>query len=59
MMHLQDAKRARLVAGVGGVLYLIIIVLGIIVLGALDEAVVRGDLAHGARCLTLFLSFQT
>lgn len=54
MMHLQDAKRARLVAGVGGVLYLIIIVLG-----ALDEAVVRGELAHGARCLTLFLSFQT
>ena len=37
MMHLLDAKRARLVARVGGVLYLIIIVLG-----ALGEVVVRG-----------------
>ncbi|MGH8310622.1 MAG: DUF4386 family protein, partial [Steroidobacteraceae bacterium] len=36
-MNLLDAKRARLVARVGGVLYLIIIVLG-----ALGEAVVRG-----------------
>ena len=39
MMHLLDAKRARLVARVGGVLYLIIIVLG-----ALGEAVVRGSI---------------
>ena len=38
-MHLLDAKRARLVARVGGVLYLIIIVLG-----ALGEAVVRGSI---------------
>lgn len=36
-MHFLDAKRARLVARVGGVLYLIIIVLGL-----LGEAVVRG-----------------
>lgn len=39
MMDLLDAKRARLVARVGGVLYLIIIVLG-----ALGEAVVRGSI---------------
>ena len=39
MMHLVDAKRARLVARVGGVLYLIIIVLG-----ALGEVVVRGSI---------------
>src|SRR4051794_40989659 len=39
MMHLLDAKRARLVARVGGVLYLIIIVLG-----ALGEGVVRGSI---------------
>jgi Domain of unknown function (DUF4386) len=38
-MNLMDAKRARFVAGVGGVLYLIIIVLG-----ALGEAVVRGSI---------------
>jgi hypothetical protein len=38
-MNLIDAKRARFVAGVGGVLYLIIIVLG-----ALGEAVVRGSI---------------
>ncbi len=35
----MDSKRARFVAGVGGVLYLIIIVLG-----ALGEAVVRGSI---------------
>jgi hypothetical protein len=39
MMHLLNAKRARLVARVGGVLYLIIIILG-----ALGEAVVRGSI---------------
>jgi hypothetical protein len=39
MMHLLDAKRARLVARVGGVLYLIIIVLG-----ALGEGVVRSSI---------------
>jgi hypothetical protein len=39
MMHLLDAKRAQLVARVGGVLYLVIIVLG-----ALGEAVVRGSI---------------
>ena len=39
MQHPLDAKRARLVARVGGVLYLIIIVLG-----ALGEAVVRGSI---------------
>ena len=39
MMPLLDARRARLVARVGGVLYLIIIVLG-----ALGEAVVRGSI---------------
>lgn len=39
MIHLLDAGRARLVARVGGVLYLIIIVLG-----ALGEAVVRGSI---------------
>ena len=38
-MNLMDAKRARSVARVGGVLYLIIIVLG-----ALGEAVVRGSI---------------
>ena len=38
-MNLMDAKRARFVARVGGVLYLIIIVLG-----ALGEAVVRGSI---------------
>src|SRR5687767_8369387 len=38
-MNLLDAKRARFVARVGGVLYLIIIVLG-----ALGEAVVRGSI---------------
>jgi hypothetical protein len=39
MMHPLNAKRARLVARVGGVLYLIIIILG-----ALGEAVVRGSI---------------
>jgi hypothetical protein len=39
MMHLLNAKRARLVARVGGVLYLVIIILG-----ALGEAVVRGSI---------------
>lgn len=39
MMQLLNAKRARLVARVGGVLYLLIIVLG-----ALGEAVVRGSI---------------
>jgi hypothetical protein len=39
MMHLLDAKRAQLVARIGGALYLIIIVLG-----ALGEAVVRGSI---------------
>jgi len=39
MTHLLDAKRATLVARVGGVLYLIIIVIG-----ALGEAVVRGSI---------------
>lgn len=39
LMRLLDAKRARVVARVGGVLYLIIIVLG-----ALGEAVVRGSI---------------
>jgi hypothetical protein len=39
MMYLLDAKRARLVARVGGVLYLIIIVFG-----ALGEAAVRGSI---------------
>ena len=38
-MNLMDAKRARFVARVGGVLYLIIIVLGV-----LGEAVVRGSI---------------
>lgn len=38
-MNLLDAKRARFLARVGGVLYLIIIVLG-----ALGEAVVRGSI---------------
>ncbi|MDP9176520.1 MAG: DUF4386 domain-containing protein [Gemmatimonadota bacterium] len=38
-MNLLDAKRARLVARVGGVLYLVIIVLG-----AVGEAVVRGSI---------------
>jgi hypothetical protein len=38
-MHLLNAKRARLVARVGGLLYLIIIILG-----ALGEAVVRGSI---------------
>src|SRR5688572_12472037 len=39
MLQLIDAKRARHIARVGGVLYLIIIVLG-----ALGEAVVRGGI---------------
>lgn len=39
MMRMLDAKRARLVAKIGGVLYLIIIFLG-----ALGEAVVRGSI---------------
>jgi hypothetical protein len=38
-MHVLDAKRARLVARVGGALYLVIIVLG-----ALGEAVIRGSI---------------
>ena len=38
-MQLEDAKRARLIARVGGVLYLIIIVLG-----ALGEGLVRGSI---------------
>ncbi len=38
-MHVLDAKRAKVVARVGGVLYLIIIILG-----ALGEAVVRGSI---------------
>ncbi len=39
MTHPLDAKRAQLVARVGGILYLVIIVLG-----ALGEAVVRGSI---------------
>jgi hypothetical protein len=38
MTQLLDAKRARVVAGIGGVLYLVIIVIG-----ALGEGVVRGS----------------